>query len=252
MKTDGKIVISVLVLVVLAGAFWILLLSPKRQEAAELGEQVEQLQSSLVQHQAEVAQAQADRREFPSNYSQLVVMGKAAPADSETPSLLVQLQHIAQHAGVRFEEISLSSEGGGGAAPPIPVPAGSEPVSPTEVAASTTPLGASVGPAGLSVMPYTLSFTGDFFHIAEFVRGLDDLVKTTNSRVSVDGRLITVDAFDLAPSQAGGFPQLQATFSVTTYLTPPEQGLTGGATPSGPAPTTTGTPAAVTTTESTP
>lgn len=252
MKTDGKFVIAALVLVVLAGAFWILLLSPKRQEAGELGERVERLKSSLVQHEAEVAQAEADRREFPINYSQLVVMGKAAPADSETPSLLVQLQHIAQHAGVRFEEISLSSEGSGGAAPPAAVTAGSEPVSPTEVAASATPLGASVGTAGLSVMPYTLTFTGDFFHVADFVRGLDDLVKTTNSRVSVDGRLITIDAFDLAPSQDGGFPKLQATFSVTTYLTPPEQGLTGGATPSGPAATTTATPAAVTTTEGAP
>jgi hypothetical protein len=95
-------------------------------------------------------------------------------------------------------------------------------------------------------MPYTLTFTGDFFHVADFIRGLDDLVKTTNAQVSVNGRLITVDAFSLAPSQSHGFAKLQASFSVTTYLTPPEQGLTGGATPSGPAPTATATPTAAT------
>jgi Tfp pilus assembly protein PilO len=237
-----------LVVVVLAGAFWIMLLSPKRQEAGDLGRHVDQLKSSLAQHQVEVANALAARRQFPSNYGQLVVLGKAVPADSETASLLVQIQHISEGSGVRFEEINLDSGGGEAAAagvsetPPASGSASaSELVSPTEVAASTLPLGASVGPAGLYAMPYTLTFTGDFFHVADFIHGLDKLVKTTNSRVSVDGRLITINNFSLAPSQGGGFPMLQASFSVTTYLTPPEQGLTGGATAAGPASATTAT-----------
>lgn len=251
MKGEKKIVIAVLVVVVLAGAFWMLLLSPKREEANKLGKQVEQLKTSLAQHEAEAANALTAKREFPDNYSQLVVLGKAVPADSETPSLLVQLQHISEKSGVRFEEISLDSEGG--EATPVEgetAEAASSTetlVSPTEVAASTSPLGASVGPAGLSVMPYTLTFTGNFFHIADFIHGLDNLVKTTNSNVSVDGRLITVNSFSLSPSP-GNVSKLRANFSVTTYLTPPEQGLTAGATPSGPAPgeLTTGTQASTT------
>jgi Tfp pilus assembly protein PilO len=245
-----------LVTVALAAAFWILLLSPKRQEASDLGKQVEQLKSSLAVHQAEAANALAARKEFPTNYGQLVVLGKAVPADSETASLLVQVQRISERAGVRFEEINLDSEGGEAAVAPVPsegteaaagtTPA-STPVSPTEVAASTMPLGASIGPAGLAAMPYTLTFTGDFFHIADFIHGLDSLVKTTNSNVAVDGRLITVNAFSLAGSTNEGFPQLQASFSVTTYLTPPEQGITAGASPVGPAPETTATPTSITT-----
>jgi Tfp pilus assembly protein PilO len=233
-KAEKKLVVTVVAIVVLAGAFWMLLLSPKREEASKLGKQVDQLQASLAQHEAEVSNALAAKQEFPTNYSQLVVLGKAVPADSETPSLLVQLQHISEKAGVRFEEISLASEGGEAAAPAEGASGSGEAlVSPTEVAASTSPLGAAVGPAGLSVMPYTLTFTGDFFRIAAFIRGLDNLVKTTNSNVSVDGRLITVNSFSLSPAQSGS--ALQASFSVTTYLTPPEQGLTAGATPSGPA-----------------
>ena len=246
MKSSSKPIVAMLVVVVMVGAFWILLLSPKRQEASDLGRRVDQLKSSLAQHQAEVVNALAARSQFPTNYGQLVVLGKAVPADSETASLLVQIQHISVGSGVRFEEISLASSSGEaaaagvGEAPPAGAPAsGSELVSPTEVAASTVPLGASVGPAGLYAMPYTLTFTGDFFHIADFIHGLDNLVKTTNSRVSVDGRLITINSFSLSPSQGGGFPMLQASFSVTTYLTPPEQGLTGGATAAGPASATT-------------
>lgn len=238
MKGEKKLLVGVLAVVVLAGAFWMLLLSPKREEASDLGQEMQKLETSLAQHETEAANALAAKKEFSVNYSQLVVLGKAVPADSETASLLVQLQGISEKTGVRFEEISLESEGGE-AAPPAAESSteaggGSELVSPTEVAASTIPLGASVGPAGLSAMPYTLTFTGDFFQIANFIRDLDNLVKTTNSNVAVNGRLITVNSFSLTPEPGGS--QLKGSFSVTTYLTPPEQGLTAGATPAGPAP----------------
>ena len=248
MKANKSLLIAVVGAVLLAAVFWMMLLSPKREEASKLGKEVEQLEVALTQHEAEAANALAAREEFPTNYSQLVVLGKAVPADSETASLLVQIQHIAEGSNVRFEEISLGSEGGEAAAAPAEATAESAvapEASPTEVAASTMPLGATIGPAGLAVMPYTLTFTGDFFQIADFIHGLDQLVKTTNSQVSVDGRLITVNSFTLSPSEAGGPGALSASFSVTTYLTPPEQGVTAGATPTGPA-TATATPASAT------
>lgn len=246
MKGSNRLVFAILALVVLAGAFWMLLISPKREEASKFENKVETLEASLSQHQAEVETAEAARREFPTNYGQLVVLGMAVPADAETSSLLVQIQHISERSHVRFEEIELASEGGEAASVPASeASAGGELASPTEVAASTMPLGASIGPAGLSVMPYTLNFTGNFFQIADFIHGLDNLVKTTNAKVSVNGRLITVNSFNLSAGDKG-FPELKASFSVTTYLTPPEQGLTGGATPSGPAPTATAAPTAST------
>lgn len=243
MKGNNRLIFAVLGVIVIAGVFWMLLLSPKRDEASQLGEQVEKIQSTLTQHETEVQTALAAKQEFPSNYGQVVVLDKAVPADSETPSLLVQIQKISENAGIRFEEISLNSEGEEAATAAAPE-AGAE-VSPTEVAASTMPLGATVGPAGLGVMPYSLSFTGNFFQISRFIHGLDNLVKTTNSKVSVDGRLITINAFSLTPPQEGRAGELEANFSMTTFLTPPEQGLTGGATPAGPA-TATATPASAT------
>jgi hypothetical protein len=85
-------------------------------------------------------------------------------------------------------------------------------------------------------MPYALQFQGDFFHIADFVHGLDSRVSTDDEKVLANGRLITIDGFTLKPDPELGFPSLQASFAVTTYLTPETQGLTAGATPSGPAP----------------
>ena len=244
-----KVVIGAMLLVtVLATAFWILALSPKRDEASKLDTEVKQLKSSLSQHEAEIATSEEARRHFPADYEHLVVLGKAVPSDDETPSLLVQLNHIADKADVRFQTLSLEAAGSESEAEASSLSTASgEPVSATEAAASLMPLGASVGPAGLAVMPYQLTFTGSFFKIADFIEGLDSLVKTTNEKVGVDGRLITINGFSLGEESEAKFPQLEANFSVTTYLTPPSQGTTAGASPEGPAEPPTSVPASTTT-----
>jgi Tfp pilus assembly protein PilO len=244
---NNAIVAAAVAVALVAGGFWVLAISPKREEASKLDSKVEQVKGSLAQHRAEIATAIEARRDFPVAYQRLVVLGKAVPGSDETASLLVQVNHVADHAHVRFATLQLSSSGGGESSEaPAPAPSSGELVPPTEVAASTLPLGATVGSAGLAVMPYTLTFQGSFFHVADFIGGLDSLVKTQNEKVTVDGRLTTIDGFSLQAAKAG-FPQLEATFSVTTYLTPPGLGLTGGATPEGPAAASGATPAAATT-----
>lgn len=243
MSSTNRLIVAMLVAAAIGIAFWMLALSPKRQEASDLSKEATQVQETLAQHEAEVAQALQARREFPTNYQQLVVLGKAVPADDDTASLLVEINRIANRTGVDFNQLALAASSGGEAPPPPTPPAAegssgttvSNPVSATEVAASTLPLGASIGPAGLAVMPYDLTFTGDFFHLADFIKGLDSMVKTENSQVAVDGRLITVDGFSLHAESSMGFPRLEASFDVTTFVTPPQQGITAGATPSGPA-----------------
>ncbi len=234
MSASNKAVVAVLLLIVGAFFFWQMAITPKRERVADIDKQVEMAQASLAQHEAEVVEAEAAREEFPVNYQQLVVLGKATPGDDDTASLLVQVNRVAEKAGVRFSTLQLS-EGGGGASEAPAEQAGGEPISATEASASLMPLGASVGPAGLGVMPYSLTFSGGFFEIADFIKGLDSLVKTDRGEVVVDGRLLTIDGFTLE-SGAGesGSSGLSATFSVTTYLTPPSEGVTGGATPGGP------------------
>jgi Tfp pilus assembly protein PilO len=233
-----------LAVALLAAAFWVLALSPKREQATELGEEVDQLKSALVLAQNQVVEGTAARKEFPSDYRQMVVLGKAVPAGDDTSSLLLEINRIADRSHVSFESIQLtasgSSEEAALSAPTAPEASATTPpaptVPPTEAAAALLPLGASIGSAGLGVMPYTLKFSGSFFHVADFIAGIDGLVRTTNSNVAVDGRLITLDGFALTESPEQGFPELNASFTVTTYLIPPSQGLTAGATPTAPAP----------------
>lgn len=247
MTSTNRAIAAGVALVVLAFVFWSQLLSPKREEAKELGAQVEQLETSLAQHQAEIAEAEEARREFPTDYQRLVVVGKAVPSDDDIASLLVQVNRLADGVGGTFRDIELSAEGGGEEAATTASPSTTgTPASATEVAASLLPLGASIGPAGLAVMPYTVTFDGDFFQIADFIKGIDSLVRTNDEGVVVDGRLVTIDGFSLEADPDTGFPALQASFSLTTYLTPPGGGVAGGATPTAPG-TETLTPSATTT-----
>jgi Tfp pilus assembly protein PilO len=247
-KKTNLMVGAMLLVAAVATAFWILALSPKREEASKLDTQVKQLESSLAQHESEVAAAEEARHEFPVDYQHLVVLGKAVPSDDETPSLLVQVNHIANHAGVRFQTLKLEASGSGEAEESAPLStAGGETVSATEASASLLPLGATIGSAGLAVMPYSLTFTGDFFKIADFIKGLDSLVKTTNEKVGVDGRLVTINGFSLSEDSEAKFPALQANFSVTTYLTPPSEGTPAGTSPEGTEEPPTSVPASTTT-----
>lgn len=240
MTSSNRLIITMVVVVALAVAFWTLLLGPKRKEVAKLSNEITQVQESLALHRGEVQQAVAARRKFPAQYQQLVVLGKAVPSGDETASLLVELNRLAGRSGVAFQTLALSSGGG-----ETETAAPAENVSPTEVAASLLPLGATVGPAGLAVMPYQLEFKGTFFQMANFIEGLDSLVKTRNATVDVTGRLITISGFKLTPDQNAGFPMLEASFGVTTYVLPPEASPTAGATPEAPE-TVTGTPASAT------
>jgi hypothetical protein len=253
MKSSDRTIIFILPLVALVAAFWLLVLSPKREEASKLDNEVAALESEVAQAQQTADLAEQARDEFPDDYQEVVTLGKAVPQDDDTASLITQLSAVAERSRVDFRSLELSDGGEGAAPAPEPPatetpPATAEPttetadtaatdVAATEATAATLPIGATVGPAGLPVMPYNLQFQGDFFHVADFVAGLDKGVSAEETgEVSVKGRLMTIDGFSLTQDQENGFPSLLANFAITTYVTPADEGLTSGATPTGPAP----------------
>lgn len=256
MKSTNRLIVAILIVAALAIGFWVLLLSPKQSEADELSSEVDSLQVTLSEANNAVAAAETAKQDFPDNYRQLVALGEAVPEGDETASLLVELNRIAKSSKVRFEGIQLSgSESATPAAPVTPAPAETPPASesgavpaaatvpPTEAAAALMPLGASVGPAGLAVMPYNLTFSGTFFEIADFIKGIDTLVETESAKVGVEGRLVTIDGFalnsDIDEEDKEPNGPLNVSVVVTTYVTPPGQGITAGASATEPAPATT-------------
>ena len=230
MTGNDRTILLIVPFVVALVAFWFLLLSPKQDELKKLDSQAATLQSAVAEQQAATQAGIQAREKFPRDYHRLVVLGKAVPVDDETASLLVQINRISKASGIDFRDILLSAgESGAAAAPAAPAPA-------TEGAASLLPIGATVGAAGLPTMPYQLIFEGNYFEIADFMAGLDRLVNPRKGTIAADGRLVTIDNFTFGPDDSAPFPALKATVNVTTYVTPADQGLTAGATPTGPAP----------------
>ena len=267
--SDKAIVLGVVMAVVLAG-FYLKVLSPKREEASSLGEDINKLESQIDEQKQTAQYGEQARHQFPTYYGRLVVLGKAVPARADTASLMVQLSGIARRTDVQFRGITLGAGSGdvsATAAPPAPAsgstststtgttsttpapsgsgssdsststPASTATATPaTEASAANLPIGAVVGPAGLPTLPYDLTFTGSYFQVADFLKGVDDLVHLRGStQVAADGRLLTINGFSLSsPMDTSATPKLNVTLSVTSYVTPATQGLTAGASPNGP------------------
>jgi Tfp pilus assembly protein PilO len=125
---------------------------------------------------------------------------------------------------------------------PAPSPtATATPAPATEATAASLPVGSVVGPAGLPTLPYSVTLTGTYFDVANFIGGVDGLVEPVadGTQLSPDGRLLTVNGFSLQLSGSGSSPKLKANFVVTAYSSG-DLGLTAGASSSGPAPVSPG------------
>jgi hypothetical protein len=269
--SDRAILIGVLVVAVF-GAFYLMILSPKREEAAQLGKDIETLEEQIAEQEQVAAFAEQARDQFPTYYGRMVVLGKAVPDQGDQASLLVQLNSIAGGNKLAFEQLDVVQGGGEAEAAAVPAPAaapteGTAPaegtesaatpaatgapagaVTPaTEASAASLPIGATVGAAGLPTLPYDLAFRGDFFDVVDFIGGVDGLVhppQGADGQVKVDGRLLTIDGFSLIGGEPGDSPTLDARFLMTSYVTPSTEGLTLGASPSGPVSPVPTTPAA--------
>lgn len=133
-----------------------------------------------------------------------------------------------QQSGLNPSDVatSTSSRAGG-----LPIGGGS-----ANAFVSATP-GAAV--PGLDTVPLNFTFGGKFFNLADFFHRLKRFVHVANNKISVQGRLITIDSLKFT-SSATNFPNIEADVSATVYLSPQDGGTTAGATSQGPAASTPG------------
>ena len=136
---DKKLLIAIVPILVL-GAFWFLLLAPKRDEAAQAEQDAIAQEERRDQAQVQLDQASAAQTDFAADYGEIVRLGKAIPAQVDMPSLLVQLEAAAEGTGIRFTKIATGDRTDVAAAAPAPAPA-------TPPADGTTPADAGGAPA---------------------------------------------------------------------------------------------------------
>jgi hypothetical protein len=226
MNNRNPVLLVAIGLVVLAGAFYKFALSPKQTEASDVKAKVTSAEDRLSAARELLSSNEEARQTFRSAFSTVVSLGKAVPSDDDVRSLIVQLDRAAEKTFVDFQSIEVAAATG-----VVPV---ATTLDPAAAVPGALPPGATVGPAGFPVMPFTFSFRGRFFRLGAFFAHLDDFVKTSNAKVDVTGRLLTVEGIKLEPDTTG-FPNIKATVTATAYLVSPLEGATGGATAAGPA-----------------
>jgi len=267
MTSRDRTVLGVVGLIAALAAFWFLALGPKRKDASAIGDQLSAAQVRLTAARTEANASQAARTRYAVSYSNVARLGKAVPADDDVPSLVYQLDSTAKSTGVDFRSIKVASGAGTAPAPAATAaqasaatsdqagktgqnkgttstpgnapPSAAAPASasaPAQATTATLPPGATVGSAGFATMPFTFQFTGSFFKLADFFgrRRVFMIGMALFSVASLAGGLVMIDGISLIASPKG-FPNMAASVNATTYLLPQTEGVTAGATPSGPA-----------------
>ena len=258
----------ILVPIALVGAYWMLLLSPQRQEAAAQTAKLAEAEAARDQAQAQAGSLQGARANYAKDYAVVVRLGKAIPSTVDMPSLIVQLNSAAKGTGISFTKVvagSRTTAAGASPAAPSGDSAGGAPAadaggeqaqtgvgkaaetangasatsdqanaaSGADAPAGATPSATAPAAPGLDSVPLQFTFTGEFFDLADFFHRMKRFVYVANGQVKVQGRLLTIDNFKF---DSTNFPALKTDVSATVYLSPKEQGATAGASPAGPAP----------------
>jgi Tfp pilus assembly protein PilO len=257
---DKKIVFLLLPLV-LVGAFWFLLLKPKRHEATKLSDQVTQAQEARDAAVSQANQLQAAKAKYASQYAEMVRLGKALPTKVDMPSLLVQLNAAALGTGIEFGSVTV-----GARAAAAPVTSSTAPgasaatafgaavqkakaanAAESSSAAASSAASNAVGTTGatgaasstttptsnaatLDEVPLTFKFGGSFTDLADFFHHLKRFVHVANDKINVQGRLITIDSLKFTSTT---FPSIEADVSATVYLTPKNDAATAAAASTG-------------------
>jgi Tfp pilus assembly protein PilO len=108
MRANERLIIVGVAVVALAAGFYLLVLGPKRDQASELNSRVDKLNASITAAQQQVTYGEQAKADFGKYYGRMVVLGKAVPGQSDTASLLVQLNSLSDQSKTNFRAIALN------------------------------------------------------------------------------------------------------------------------------------------------
>ena len=212
-RNDRNILIlGILGIVIVVIGFYFLLLSPLLQSLNEQAQAREDKQAQLEQVQQEVNELEEVRRNSPEIQRQLLELSKRIPTQPQIPTLIVQVEEIADASGV------------------------------TQLSVDPEPPTAPAGGGDYQVVPVTMSFDGTYDQMQDFLlrtRNLTRLVTVTDVDYSVGART----------SEASGEPTtlnpaverlLSVELKADVYFQP--EGVPSGAETTAPTPQETTTP----------
>lgn len=188
-KRDIGILIG-LGVVVLVVAWYFLIISPKKEEAATKASEYNAEKASYDESLAKVQRIDEERSAAKQAAGDLLKLNKLVPPDSQVPSMIVEMQSTADSAGIKFMKI----------VPDTPV----------------------AGTEGGTIVPFELNFQGGYYDVIDFLYRVEAFARMEGTNVNVEGRLISVVTLELVePDIDGSFPDVLVKLGANAYMTGP-------------------------------
>ena len=184
LKKDPKLLVGAVAgaVVLVLAASWFLLISPKKDKAAELDATIAAKQTELAEKRAALAQPSAAVKVRASDLFRLT---KALPDQSDMAGIILDVNRLASANKLSFSAIS-------------PTPA--------------------IQGTGSISLPVTLTVQGRYVSVSKFVGDLRRLVKVRgNGLLDARGRTYSVTQIDLGSPDEAEFPNVKATVTLNAY-----------------------------------
>jgi len=167
-----------LLLVAILG--YLVLVSPKRSTAHKLSAEKARVEAQIARNRAS-----ALARNLPTiRAADVFRLTKAMPDDTGMPDLILELNQLALGSGISFDEIA-------------PQPSTSD--------------------NSYEIHPSSLTFSGNFYSLADFLFRLRNLVRVHDQKLVAKGRMLAVSGLTFSEGEQT-FPQIQAVLTVDSFV----------------------------------
>jgi hypothetical protein len=191
-----RMLLGIALTIGIVAAAWVLVVAPKREEAAQLRAEVVQAEQRRDDARQRAAIADRARATYARDYATVARLGKAVPANADVPSLVYQLESAARRAKVDFRAVSVLDSTP--TAPPAPG---------TKAAAG----------GGIQPSPFSFKFEGSFFGLQQLLARIDRFSRVKGTQIAVNGRLLTIDGLNVSAAR-GGLPRVQGLVTARAYV----------------------------------
>jgi len=237
MKKNDRIMILVVASAVLLLGFYFLLLSPQHKKAADAVAALDTAKADLTAAQQKLTAGQQAQEDFRRDRTTIVKLGRVVPETDDIPTLLTQLQSLADKYHVTFKNFQVNAAAGasstsvGGVTTTTPSASGGD--GSTNATAPLFPPGSVSIAGGLGRTPIEVDLVGTYNDLEDYLRAVERFAVVSGEHSSTTGRLMVVDAFayQFAPDDADAkikniweiHPKLTATLNASVYFAPPLQ-----------------------------
>jgi Tfp pilus assembly protein PilO len=189
LRLRDRIALATVLILALAGAFYVLALKPERQQVSALNTAIAGQRQALATAQSNYAAGRAAQASIKASAPEWAALRKAIPNTSDIPALLRVLERNANAVHVQMQAITLSGS--------------------TAATSASTP---ALSTGGATSIPLQLTFAGGYTALHNLVQRVDGLVVVSGGKVHATGPLLSIGSVSLSKT-----PKLTVQLTATIY-----------------------------------